>query len=135
MTGGEKRLARRLEAKLEDDYLVWYDVPVGSRGFHPDFIVLHPRRGLLVLEVKDWRLDTIRAMDRFRASILTARGLVKEANPLEQARGYACAMASLLQKDPALVAPTGLECLQRHGNRGAGSESEPVAFSGDRTLI
>ncbi|AGA34924.1 DNA helicase II; NERD domain-containing protein [Thioalkalivibrio nitratireducens DSM 14787] len=107
MTGGEKRFARRLEAKLEDDYLVWYDVPVGSRGFHPDFIVLHPRRGLLVLEVKDWRLDTIKAIHRFRASILTARGLVSEANPLEQARGYACAIASLLQKDPALVASGG----------------------------
>lgn len=107
MTGGEKRFARRLEAKLEDDYLAWYDVPVGSRGFHPDFIVLHPRRGLLVLEVKDWRLDSIKDIDRLRASILTSRGLVKETNPLEQARGYACAIASLLQGDPALVASVG----------------------------
>ena len=28
MTGGEERLAQRLEAKLDDDYLIWYDVPV-----------------------------------------------------------------------------------------------------------
>ncbi len=27
---------------------------------HPDFVILHPRRGLLILEVKDWRLDAIR---------------------------------------------------------------------------
>ena len=60
MTTGERRLAERLEQKLDDDYLVWYDVPVGPKHSHPDFLVLHPRRGLLVLEVKDWRLDTVR---------------------------------------------------------------------------
>ena len=31
---------------------------------HPDFVVLHPRRGALILEVKDWRLDTIRRATR-----------------------------------------------------------------------
>jgi hypothetical protein len=29
MTSGERRLAERLEQKLDDDYLLWYDVPVG----------------------------------------------------------------------------------------------------------
>lgn len=48
---GERRVAERLEGKLDDDYLVWYDVPVGPKRLHPDFVVLHPRRGLLVLEV------------------------------------------------------------------------------------
>ncbi|WP_334825853.1 hypothetical protein [Nostoc sp.] len=28
MTPGQRRLAQRLEEKLEDDYLLWYDVPV-----------------------------------------------------------------------------------------------------------
>ena len=60
MTTGERRVAERLEQKLDDDYLLWYDVPVGPKQSHPDFVVLHPRRGLLILEVKDWRLDTIR---------------------------------------------------------------------------
>lgn len=44
-TSGEKRLAERLEQKLEDDYLLWYDVPIGPKQTHPDFVVLHPRRG------------------------------------------------------------------------------------------
>lgn len=64
MTGGERRVAQRLIEKLEDDYLCWYDVPIGSKSQHPDFIILHPRRGLLVLEVKDWKLDTIFRADR-----------------------------------------------------------------------
>lgn len=103
MTSGEKRLARRLEAKLEDDYLLWYEVPVGSSGFHPDFIVMHPRRGVLVLEVKDWRLDTIQSIDKTRATLLTNRGQTTVHNPLEQARVYAHAVSNLLQKDPALI--------------------------------
>ena len=64
MTPGERRLAERLEQKLENDYLLWYDVPVGPKQTHPDFVVLHPRRGVLILETKDWRLDTIRKATR-----------------------------------------------------------------------
>jgi len=55
MTSGERRFASRLETHLEDDYLCWYDVPVGPVRAHPDFIILNPRRGILVLEVKDWK--------------------------------------------------------------------------------
>ena len=54
MNSGERRLAERLESKLDDDYLLWYDVPMRPRNTHPDFCVLHPRRGILVLEVKCW---------------------------------------------------------------------------------
>lgn len=63
MTSGERRLAQRLEAKLDDEYLVWYDVPVGFKCLHPDFILLHPSRGLFVLEVKDWKLETIASVN------------------------------------------------------------------------
>ena len=64
MSSGELRLAERLEQKLEDDYLLWYDVPVGPQQLHPDFVVLHPSRGLLILEVKDFRLSTIVQADK-----------------------------------------------------------------------
>lgn len=107
MTGGERRFANRLEQKLEDDWLLWYDVPLGPRNVHPDFVVFNPRRGLLVLEVKDWKLDTIREIDRQSASILTPNGLKRVANPLEQARQYAHAVSNLLQRDPQLTINSG----------------------------
>ncbi len=107
MTGGEKRLAYRLEQKLEDDWLLWYDVPLGPRNVHPDFVVFNPRRGLLVLEVKDWRLDTIREIDRQSAAILTANGLKRQVNPLEQARQYAHETVDLLKRDPQLTIASG----------------------------
>ncbi|MBF8780007.1 DEAD/DEAH box helicase [Pseudomonas fulva] len=106
-TSGERRLADRLEKKLEDDYLCWYNVPVGPKALQPDFVLLHPLRGLLVLEVKDWKLDTIQSMDRDQARIY-AEGLLKtQKNPMLQARTYAMEAASMLQKDPALVQPAG----------------------------
>ena len=64
MTGGERRLAERLEQELNADYLLWYYVPVGPKHLHPDFVVMHPRRGILVLEVKDWKLGTIQQVDK-----------------------------------------------------------------------
>ncbi|HWX67248.1 MAG TPA: 3'-5' exonuclease [Rhodanobacter sp.] len=105
MTGGEKRVSERLEQKLEDDYLLWYDVPVGLKQRHPDFVVFHPRRGLLVLEVKDWKADTIRHADSTQFTLVTDRGLVKENNPLLQARAYALEIGVVLERDPALRHP------------------------------
>ncbi|WP_246176964.1 nuclease-related domain-containing protein, partial [Pandoraea soli] len=64
MQPGERRLAERLEQKLEDDYLIWYDVPVATMQSYPDFVVLHPQRGLLILEVKDWKISTVLRADR-----------------------------------------------------------------------
>ena len=38
MTSGERRLAERLEHKLEDDHLLWYDVPMGHATPTPTFV-------------------------------------------------------------------------------------------------
>ncbi len=107
MTGGERRFASRLENKLEDDWLCWYDVPLGPRNVHPDFVVFNPRRGLLVLEVKDWRLDSIQEIDRQSVSLLTPNGLKRQVNPLEQARQYAHEVVDLLKRDPQLTINSG----------------------------
>lgn len=107
MTGGERRLAHRLEQKLEADWLLWYDVPLGPHNVHPDFVVCNPRRGILVLEVKDWKLDTIQEIDRQSAALLTADGLKRVPNPLEQARQYAHAVCNLLERDPQLTINSG----------------------------
>lgn len=107
MTAGERRFAQRLESHLEDDYLCWYGVPVGSRALHPDFLILNPRRGLLVLEVKDWKVDTIRSMDRVSATLLIEGRQKQTSNPLEQAKQYAYGVKDLLERDPALVSEPG----------------------------
>ncbi|GLQ98462.1 DEAD/DEAH box helicase [Dyella mobilis] len=107
MQAGEKRFSERLEQKLEDDYLLWYDVPIGPRQTRPDFVVFHPRRGLLVLEVKDWKQDTISAADKTQFTLITSQGAVRQHNPLLQARAYALEIKVMLERDPALRHPAG----------------------------
>ena len=107
MTPGERRLAERLEQKLDDDYLMWYDVPMGPKNAHPDFCVMHPRRGILILEVKDWKPATIQQADKQTWTILPD-GIPKSViNPLEQARQYAHQVVNALERDAQLVEADG----------------------------
>ena len=103
MQAGEKRFARCLEALLEDDYLCWYELPVGKRQRYTDFIILHPGRGLLLLEVKDWKIDTIKNIDPVSVTLLTNKGAVTKSNPIEQVRQCTYQLINELEKDPQLV--------------------------------
>lgn len=105
MTSGEKRLAERLQQKLEDDYLLWWDVPIGPKQTRPDFVVVHPRRGALILETKDWHLETIRKATREYFEILdSSSGQPKVVmSPLQQARHCAIQVINALERDPQLV--------------------------------
>ena len=107
MTSGERRFARALEDKLDDDYLLWYDVPIGPKKRHPDFIVMHPKGDLFTLEVKDWRLENIQSITRTEVTLLTTQGLKRLKNPLVQAREGAIAINDLLETDPKLVRTSG----------------------------
>lgn len=108
MTTGEKRFANRLDALLEDDYLVWFDIPAGKTRRYTDFIIFHPARGLLFLEVKDWKLDTLKSITPELAVILE-HGIPKTVpNPLHQARQCAIVAINQLQRDPLLKQSDGL---------------------------
>ena len=41
---GELRLAERLKDFLEDNSYIWHNLPMGPRGRHPDFVIVHPIR-------------------------------------------------------------------------------------------
>ena len=106
-TTGERRFAERLEKKLEDDYLCWFNVPIGPKALQPDFMVLHPNRGILILEVKDWKIDTIHSLTKGEAQLNVGGELKVDKNPLTQARIYALEAAVLLQKDALLKQASG----------------------------
>ena len=100
-------MAERLEQKLDNDYLLWYNVPVGPKQSHPDFVVMHPRRGLLILETKDWKLETIRHATR-QVWDIHANGQIKVVmNPLAQARFCAIQVVDALKRDPQLIQADG----------------------------
>lgn len=102
MQAGERRFAQRLLSHLEDDYICWFDQPVGVRAKYTDFVVLHPNRGLLLLEVKDWKLDTIHKINKEYIELATSNGLKTTANPYSQARQCAYKLVNQLVKDPQL---------------------------------
>jgi hypothetical protein len=104
---GERRFAKRLETLLEEDYLCWFDVPIGPARHYPDFLILHPSRGLLLLEVKDWKLETIHRIDKIYADLNINGGIKREANPLEQARQYTLNVVNKLAEDPQLCEASG----------------------------
>jgi len=107
VTPGERRFAKRLETLLEDDYLCWFNVPIGPARHYPDFLILHPTRGLLLLEVKDWKLETIRRIDKISAELCVDGAVKTMANPLEQARSYTLTVVNKLAQDPQLCEGTG----------------------------
>ena len=101
-TPGEKRFALRLESLLDDDWLCFYDIPVGKRRRYPDFILVHDRCGLLFLEVKDWKRETIKRINHRKIELQTANGLQTRDNPIEQARQGAQQTIDMLRCDPHL---------------------------------
>ena len=102
MTAGEKRVAEILRTQLDDACMVWYDIPVGKKRRYPDFVILHPRRGLLFLEVKDWKLNEFKNLNPKDITRITKTGLKTEAHPLEQVRQSGFAAINSLSQDKAL---------------------------------
>lgn len=100
---GERRVLHQLKRCLEDDYIVWHDIPIGPKARQPDFVILSPRWGILLLEVKDWKRSTLVTATRDQVELQTAHGRVTDASPLRQVRDHTMELANLMQSDAQLV--------------------------------
>jgi len=109
MTPGERKLAQRLLDCLDDNCLIWYEVAQRYARYtrYPDFIILHPRHGLLFAEVKDWKPDSLKALNPQDCVLLTQHGIKHRPHPLEQARQVALTSINSLQSNPALLQTNG----------------------------
>jgi hypothetical protein len=100
---GERRVLNQLKRCLEDDYIVWHDIPLGPKARQPDFVILSPRWGVLLLEVKDWKRQTLVSANRDQVELQTAHGRVTDGSPLRQVRDYTMELVDLMQADAQLV--------------------------------
>jgi len=101
-SAGEKRLYRILKDELPDDCYVWYEPRVS--GLHPDFIVLGPTLGLLVLEVKGWSANQIISANHQVFEIkYEAERPERQQSPLRQGKGYLDALLNKLKQYPILT--------------------------------
>ena len=95
-TRGERRVFEALRDHLPEDYLVYYNISV--KGRYPDFIVVGPDLGVVVLEVKDWRLDSIAAVTR-DGVVLREDGVERMLkNPVQQGREYILEAVDMLKR-------------------------------------
>ncbi|TKD72219.1 3'-5' exonuclease [Pseudalkalibacillus hwajinpoensis] len=101
-TRGERVLFHTLKEYLDDDYIVYYEPEVN--GKRPDFLIIGPYLGLLVLEVKDYTLNTLHRLTHDEWVLNSSNdGMVTVKSPLKQARDYMFAIQSLLKKDSNLT--------------------------------
>lgn len=109
-TVGEKKVFEMLRI-LPDNYIVYYDISIPAsekeQSKFPDFIILSPDLGLIVLEVKDWSVDSILSMNSEEFEVLYGIGSKKLKNPLKQARDYCMKLSNLLQKKKELLQTEG----------------------------
>jgi hypothetical protein len=87
---GERVMFRALKRYLPADYFVWYEPTVfgRKRSTRPDFVVLGPDIGLVVVEVKDWSLERIHSANRDVFKVRQGQGISVRTNPEQQVRGY-----------------------------------------------
>lgn len=104
-TEGEKRVFRFLReaATPDEDFICWYEPPIGSSGKEPDFILFGKKLGLLVLEVKDWTAKQIVSYNPHQFTVRISGKEEKKTNPDRQAKGYVNALQKRMSEFPEFV--------------------------------
>lgn len=101
-TTGERLLFRTLKMYLPDDCIVYYEPEIHGR--RPDFVIIGPDLGLVVLEVKDYTKSTLLQINPDEWAIVSSSGqqaVVK--SPIKQARDNMFHIVNVLKKDKSLV--------------------------------
>ena len=145
-TSGEKALFRIL-ASLPEDVYVYYDVQIRHR--YADFVVISPRLGVLMIEIKDWKPSTIASADHDTIELRLHSHNKKVIHPLKQARKYAFVLSDEIQsrlEGRILLAQDGLykgkilfpisylACLSQISDRDIQTLNLSSIFDLDRTL-
>lgn len=98
LTTGEETTWHFLQrtARPDGKFLCWYAPDIEER--EPDFILLSPDCGLVVLEVKDWLVDQLLEADGKSVLMVVNGREERRKQPLAQAREYVGSLLSLLSK-------------------------------------
>jgi hypothetical protein len=108
VTAGERKVFVALRDHLPEDYLVYYDIPVDGR--YPDFVIVGPDLGLVILEVKDWRLNGIAGITAEEVRLRRPEGPLSVNNPIRQVRDYMLRTVDAMKQRPRLRVANQLCC-------------------------
>lgn len=101
-TTGERLFFRTLKTFLPDDYIVYFEPEI--QGKRPDFVIIGPDLGIVVLEVKDYTKKTLFQLNHDEWHIVTTSGdqaVIK--SPMKQARDNMFHLVDVLKKDKNLI--------------------------------
>jgi hypothetical protein len=93
---GEKRLFAVLK-RLHDEVVVYYEPIIDNRN--PDFVVVLPTIGVLLIEVKGWSLRDILGGDTHTIRVREGHSEVEHAHPLRQVAEYKYRLMDDCKKD------------------------------------
>ena len=94
---GEERLFNILK-RLPDSYIVYYEPIVENR--YPDFVIICPDMGLMIIEVKGWYPKEIIAADHNSVLIRGQQGDIRYNHPVRQARDYMLSLMDQCRENP-----------------------------------
>lgn len=101
-TTGERLVFRTLKRYLPDDYIVYYEPSIHGR--RPDFVVIGPDLGIIVLEVKDYTRSTLFQLNQDEWIITPSSGSQKKVqSPFLQARENMFKLTDVLKRDQNLI--------------------------------
>ncbi|WP_066309422.1 nuclease-related domain-containing DEAD/DEAH box helicase [Bacillus sp. FJAT-29814] len=101
-TKGERLFFRTLKIFLPDDYIVYFEPEI--QGKRPDFVIIGPDLGIVVLEVKDYTKKTLFQLNHDEWHIVATSGdqaVIK--SPMKQARDNMFHLVDVLKKDKNLI--------------------------------
>jgi hypothetical protein len=96
-SAGERKVFAVLQ-QLPDDIIVYYEPVLAER--YPDFIVILPSIGLLVIEVKGWYPNAIERADNTEVTINARGQRVVCKHPVRQARDYKFQLMDVARRHP-----------------------------------
>jgi hypothetical protein len=107
-TYGEALVAKRLEelCKVHKNKFFFMEepmIPDKTGGIRPDFVLVSQKKGVYVIEVKDW-VEFTDGCNQESVYIRKRSGdIVKHKNPYETARGYCLALVNRLERRTELM--------------------------------
>ncbi|MDO7836898.1 NERD domain-containing protein [Sphingobium sp. HBC34] len=92
MTAGENRLFELMDTTLDNEWEIY--IQPHLNGLRPDFVLLNPKVGVVVIEVKDWDLNAmaydVRRYDGGRVELVASKDgrTFRVDNPFQKIRRY-----------------------------------------------
>jgi hypothetical protein len=100
-TIGEKRLITYLQKELDNSWCIYYEPIINDQK--PDLVLFSEQYGLVIIEVKDYKKETIKSVSPNKWEIVTSISTKKVDSPYVQAQDYAYELMDIMSKETKLL--------------------------------